>query len=111
MRGRELVAAGCDSGGGAGIQADIKTANALGAFAATAGNAQNSVGVHAVHPVPLDFIARQIEVVMTDIGADVIKTGMLGSSAVIETVCEALERYASGIPVVVDPVMVAKGGH
>ncbi len=73
--------------------------------------AQNTLGVHAVHPVPLDFIARQIEVVLTDIGADVIKTGMLGNSAVIATVCAALDRHAAGIPVVVDPVMVAKGGH
>ncbi len=114
MKGRVLIVAGSDSGGGAGIQADIKTVTALGAFAATALTAltaQNTMGVHAVHPVPLDFIARQIEVVMTDIGADVIKTGMLGDSAVIETVCEALDRYAEGIPVVVDPVMVAKGGH
>ena len=114
MNGRVLIIAGSDSGGGAGIQADIKTVTALDAFAATALTAltaQNTVGVHAVHPVPLDFIARQIEVVLSDIGADVIKTGMLGSSAVIETVCEALERYAAGIPVVVDPVMVAKGGH
>jgi hydroxymethylpyrimidine/phosphomethylpyrimidine kinase len=114
MQGRVLIVAGSDSGGGAGIQADIKAVTALAAFAATALTAltaQNTLGVHAVHAVPLDFIARQIEVVLTDIGADVIKTGMLGSSAVIETVCEALERYASGIPVVVDPVMVAKGGH
>src|ERR1700733_9437978 len=114
MKARVLIIAGSDSGGGAGIQADIKTVTALDGFAMTALTAltaQNTVGVHAVHPVPLDFIARQIEVVLTDIGADVIKTGMLGSSAVIETVCEALERYASGIPVVVDPVMVAKGGH
>jgi hydroxymethylpyrimidine/phosphomethylpyrimidine kinase len=114
MQGRVLIVAGSDSGGGAGIQADIKAVTALAAFAATALTAltaQNTLGVHAVHAVPSDFIARQIEVVLTDIGADVIKTGMLGSSAVIETVCEALERYASGIPVVVDPVMVAKGGH
>jgi hydroxymethylpyrimidine/phosphomethylpyrimidine kinase len=114
MLGRVLIVAGSDSGGGAGIQADIKTVTALSGFAATALTAltaQNTLGVHAVHPVPLDFIARQIEVVLTDIGADVIKTGMLGSSAVIETVCEALERYAAGIPLVVDPVMVAKGGH
>ena len=61
--------------------------------------------------MPLDFIVRQIEVVMTDIGADVIKTGMLGNSAVIAAVCEALDQYAAGIPLVVDPVMVAKGGH
>jgi hydroxymethylpyrimidine/phosphomethylpyrimidine kinase len=109
-----LIVAGSDSGGGAGIQADIKTVTALDAFAATALTAltaQNTLGVHAVHPVPLDFIARQIEVVMTDIGADVIKTGMLGDAAVIGTVCEALDRYAVGVPVVVDPVMVAKGGQ
>ena len=114
MKGRVLIVAGSDSGGGAGIQADIKTVTALDGFAATALTAltaQNTLGVHAVHPVPLEFIARQIEVVMTDIGADVIKTGMLGDSAVIDTVCEALERYAAGVPVVVDPVMVAKGGH
>ena len=109
-----LIIAGSDSGGGAGIQADIKTVTALNGFAATALTAltaQNTLGVHAVHPVPLDFIARQIEVVLTDIGADVVKTGMLGDSAVIETVCEALDRFAVGVPVVVDPVMVAKGGH
>ena len=114
MNGRVLVIAGSDSGGGAGIQADIKTITALDAFAATALTAltaQNTLGVHAVHPVPLDFIARQIEVVMTDIGADVIKTGMLGDSSVIDTVCEALDRFAPGVPVVVDPVMVAKGGQ
>ena len=95
MKGRVLIVAGSDSGGGAGIQAYIKTVTALDGFAATALTAltaQNTLGVHAVHPVPLEFIARQIEVVMTDIGADVIKTGMLGDSAVIDTVCEALER-------------------
>jgi hydroxymethylpyrimidine/phosphomethylpyrimidine kinase len=114
MKGRVLIVAGSDSGGGAGIQADIKTVTALAAFAATALTAltaQNTIGVHAVHPVPVEFIARQIEVVMTDIGADVIKTGMLGSSDVIATVCEALERHAAGVPIVVDPVMVAKGGQ
>jgi hydroxymethylpyrimidine/phosphomethylpyrimidine kinase len=112
--GRVLIVAGSDSGGGAGIQADIKSVTALNAYAATALTAltaQNTLGVHAVHPVPLDFIARQIEVVMSDIGADVIKTGMLGDSAVIATVCEALDRFAPGVPVVVDPVMVAKSGH
>jgi len=114
MEGRVLIVAGSDSGGGAGIQADIKTVTALDAFAMTALTAltaQNTLGVFAVHPVPPDFIARQIEVVMTDIGADVIKTGMLGDSTVIAAVCEALEQFAGGIPVVVDPVMVAKGGH
>ena len=114
MKGRVLIVAGSDSGGGACIQADIKAVTALGGFAMTALTAltaQNTLGVHAVHPVPLDFIARQIEVVLTDLGADVIKTGMLGTSDVIETVCAALERHGPGIPIVVDPVMVAKGGH
>jgi hydroxymethylpyrimidine/phosphomethylpyrimidine kinase len=114
MRGRVLVIAGSDSGGGAGIQADIKTVTALGGFAATALTAltaQNTLGVHAVHPVPLDFVRRQIAVVMADIGADVIKTGMLGDSATIETVCDTLAECASVVPQVLDPVMVAKGGH
>jgi hydroxymethylpyrimidine/phosphomethylpyrimidine kinase len=114
MRGRVLVIAGSDSGGGAGIQADIKTITALGAFAATAITAltaQNTLGVHGVLPVPPAFIRRQIEVVMADIGADVIKIGMLGDVATIETVCDALAEFAAGVPVVLDPVMVAKGGH
>ena len=114
MKGRVLIVAGSDSGGGAGIQADIKAVTALGGFATTALTAltaQNTLGVHGVHAVPLDFIAQQIEVVLTDIGADVVKTGMLGTSDVIETVCAALERFGARIPVVVDPVMVAKGGH
>ena len=113
-QGRVLIVAGSDSGGGAGIQADIKTVTALGGFAMTALTAltaQNTLGVQAVHPVPLDFIVAQIRSVMTDLGADVIKTGMLGTSDVIETVCAALEEYAAGVPIVVDPVMVAKGGH
>jgi hydroxymethylpyrimidine/phosphomethylpyrimidine kinase len=113
MQGRVLVIAGSDSGGGAGIQADIKAITALGAFAATAITAltaQNTHGVHAVHPVPGDFLRAQISCVLDDIGADVIKTGMLGDAATIETVCAALEAHASGVPVVVDPVMVAKGG-
>jgi hydroxymethylpyrimidine/phosphomethylpyrimidine kinase len=114
MRGRVLVIAGSDSGGGAGIQADIKTITALDAFAATAITAltaQNTLGVHGVLPVPPAFIRRQIEVVMSDIGADVIKIGMLGDVATIETVCDALADFAAGVPVVLDPVMVAKGGH
>ena len=114
MRGRVLVIAGSDSGGGAGIQADIKTITALGAFAATAITAltaQNTLGVHGVMPVPCDFIRQQIEVVLSDIGADVIKIGMLGDVATIGTVCDALEDFAPDVPVVLDPVMVAKGGH
>jgi hydroxymethylpyrimidine/phosphomethylpyrimidine kinase len=114
MQGRVLIIAGSDSGGGAGIQADIKTITALGAFAATAITAltaQNTMGVHAVLPVPQGFIRQQIEVVLSDIGADVIKIGMLGDSATIETVHDALAAFAPGVPVVLDPVMVAKGGH
>jgi len=111
MQGRVLVIAGSDSGGGAGIQADIKTITALGAFAATAITAltaQNTLGVHGVMPVPPAFIRQQIDVVMSDIGADAIKIGMLGDSATIETVCDAL---TADVPVVLDPVMVAKGGQ
>lgn len=114
MKGRILVIAGSDSGGGAGIQADIKTITALNGFAATALTAltaQNTRGVHGVHPVPPAFIRQQIEVVMADIGADAIKTGMLGDAATINAVCDALRDCAAGVPVVVDPVMVAKGGH
>jgi hydroxymethylpyrimidine/phosphomethylpyrimidine kinase len=114
MRGRVLVIAGSDSGGGAGIQADIKTITALGAFAATAITAltaQNTLGVHGVMAVPPDFIRQQIEVVMSDIGADVVKIGMLGDVVTIETVCDALAQFAPDVPVVLDPVMVAKGGH
>jgi len=114
MRGRVLIVAGSDSGGGAGIQADIKTVTALDGFAMTALTAltaQNTLGVFGVHPVPLAFIRQQIEVVMTDLGADVIKTGMFGDSAVIEAVCDALADFAPRVPLVLDPVMVAKGGH
>jgi hydroxymethylpyrimidine/phosphomethylpyrimidine kinase len=114
MRGRVLVIAGSDSGGGAGIQADIKAITALGGFAATAITAltaQNTLGVHGVMPVPAAFIRQQIEVVLSDIGADVIKIGMLGDAATIEAVCRSLTELAAGVPVVLDPVMVAKGGH
>ena len=113
MRGRVLIIAGSDSGGGAGIQADIKTVSMLDAYAATAITAltaQNTEGVFGVLPIPPDFIRRQIEVVLDDIGADAIKTGMLHDVAVIETVVAVLQEHAAGIPLVVDPVMVAKGG-
>ncbi len=113
MRGRVLAIAGSDSGGGAGIQADIKTVTALGGYAATAITAltaQNTLGVAGILAVPPAFVTRQIEVVLQDIGADAVKTGMLGDAAVIEAVAEALHRSADGVPVVVDPVMVAKGG-
>ena len=109
-RARLLVIAGSDSGGGAGIQADIKTATAFGVFAMTAVTAltvQDTTGVHAIHPVPPDFVARQIACVLADLGADAIKTGMLGDAATIEAVVAALP---AGVPLVVDPVMIAKGG-
>ncbi|HJV42006.1 bifunctional hydroxymethylpyrimidine kinase/phosphomethylpyrimidine kinase [Caulobacter sp.] len=110
--GRVLVIAGSDSGGGAGIQADIKTITALGGYAATAITAvtvQNTLGVTGVHPIPLDVIAAQARAVLDDIGADAIKTGMLGDAAVVETVAAALD-HAGAVPAVVDPVMIAKGG-
>ena len=113
MRGRVLIVAGSDSGGGAGIQADIKTVTMLDAYAATAITAltaQNTEGVFGVLPIPPAFIRQQIEVVLDDIGADAIKTGMLHDAAVIETVAAVLQERAAAIPLVVDPVMVAKGG-
>lgn len=113
MHGRVLIIAGSDSGGGAGIQADIKTVSMLDAYAATAITAltaQNTQGVFGVLPIPPDFIRRQIEVVLDDIGADAIKTGMLHDAAVIETVAAVLRERAAEVPLVVDPVMVAKGG-
>ncbi len=111
-KGRVLVIAGSDSGGGAGLQADIKAITLLGGFAATAVTAitvQNTLGVHGVHPLPVDLIAAQADAVLDDIGADAVKTGMLGSVEVVETVAAILDR--AGAPAVVDPVMVAKGGH
>ena len=113
LSGRVLVVAGSDSGGGAGIQADVKTITALGAYAATAITAltaQNTRGVQGILPVPPDFIGWQIEAVLDDIGADAIKTGMLGDAAAIERICDTLAARAGGIPLVVDPVMLAKGG-
>ena len=112
--GRVLIIAGSDSGGGAGIQADIKAVSALGAYAMTAITAltaQNTLGVHGVFPIPTEFLHQQISVVLDDIGADCIKTGMLHDAAVIETVVSALETHAPDVPLVVDPVMVAKGGE
>lgn len=113
-RGRVLVCAGSDSGGGAGIQADIKAITALGGFAMTAITAltaQDTRGVHGVMGVDPGFIRLQIRVVLEDVGADAIKTGMLADSATIAAVCDALAEFGPGIPLVADPVMVAKGGH
>ena len=109
--GRVLIIAGSDSGGGAGIQADIKTVTALGGYAATAITAitvQNTLGVSAAYPVPSEVIAAQARAVLGDIGADVIKSGMLGDAEVVEAVARLLDDAA--LPVVIDPVMVAKGG-
>jgi len=110
-KGRVLIIAGSDSGGGAGIQADIKAVTMLGGYAATAITAitvQNTLGVHGVHPLPLDLITAQARAVLDDIGADAIKTGMLGSVGVVEAVAAILD--SATVPAVIDPVMVAKGG-
>ena len=111
-KGRVLIIAGSDSGGGAGIQADIKTVTMLGGYAATAITAitvQNTLGVTGVHPIPLEIVEGQARAVLDDIGADAIKTGMLGDIAMVETVARILDS-ARATPAVVDPVMVAKGG-
>jgi len=109
---KAMTIAGSDSGGGAGVQADLKTFAALGVYGAstlTAITAQNTVAVTAVHDIPTDVITAQIDAVLTDIGADTVKTGMLSSSDIIECVCEALEVH--GVQrLVVDPVMIAKSG-
>jgi len=113
MKGRVLIIAGSDSGGGAGIQADIKTVTALGAYAATAITAltaQNTEGVQGILPVAPDFVKQQIASVLGDIGADCIKTGMLLDHGVIEAAADALERAAPDVPLVVDPVMIASTG-
>lgn len=114
MIARVLIVAGSDSGGGAGIQADIKTVTALGGYAMTAIaalTAQNTEGVAAIHDVPADFVALQMRLALSDIGADAIKTGMLSTAAVVDAVAAALKAEAAAVPLVVDPVMMAKGGH
>jgi hydroxymethylpyrimidine/phosphomethylpyrimidine kinase len=111
-KGRVLIIAGSDSGGGAGVQGDIKAVTALGGYAATAITAvtvQNTLGVTGVHPIPVDIVVAQAQAVLDDIGADAVKTGMLGERAVVEAVAGLLAE-APGLPVVVDPVMIAKGG-
>ncbi len=113
MKGRVLIVAGSDSGGGAGIQGDLKTVTALGGYAATAITAltaQNTCGVFGILGIEPGFIAQQMRVVLEDIGADCIKTGMLHNAAVIETVVDTLDTAAAAIPLVVDPVMYAKSG-
>lgn len=109
---RVLTIAGSDSGGGAGIQADLKTISANGCYAMsviTALTAQNTVGVHAIHPVPVDFVRQQMEAVLTDIGVDAVKIGMLFSPELIRCVAGQLDRFEVE-KIVLDPVMVATSG-
>ncbi len=109
--GRVLIVAGSDSGGGAGIQADIKTVTALGGYAMTAITAltaQNTLGVTGIHAIPPDFIRQQMRACLQDLGADCVKTGMLHAAEVIEAVAAELE--GQDLPLVVDPVMVAQSG-
>ncbi len=111
--GRVLIVAGSDSGGGAGLQADLKTVTVLGGFACTAVTAltaQNTLGVHGVVAVDPSFVRRQMRVVLEDLGADVVKTGMLHDAAVVAAVAAELRASDPRPSVVVDPVMVAKGG-
>jgi len=114
---RILIIAGSDSGGGAGIQADIKTVTALCGYAMTAITAvtvQDTKGVHGFHAVPPDILAAQIRVTLCDIGADAIKTGMLVSAAHVNAIADALlstlPLREGGIPLIIDTVMIAKGG-
>tara|TARA_A100001037_G_C15142941_1_gene634766 strand:+ start:2631 stop:3440 length:810 start_codon:yes stop_codon:yes gene_type:complete len=113
MKGRVLIIAGSDSGGGAGLQADIKTISALGGYAATAVTAltaQNSLGVHAISEVPDDFVELQITVVLEDIGADAIKCGMLHRAELIQRIGAVISNLGKPPILVLDPVMYAKGG-
>ncbi|WP_298285752.1 bifunctional hydroxymethylpyrimidine kinase/phosphomethylpyrimidine kinase [Acidocella sp.] len=107
---RVLTIAGSDSGGGAGIEADIKTISALGAYACTtitAVTAQNTLGVAGVHVLPPAFVRLSIETVLADIGADIVKLGMLANAGIIDAVADVLP---AAIPLVLDPVMVATSG-
>ena len=108
-----MTIAGSDSGGGAGIQADLKTFQALGVYGAstlTAITAQNTLGVRAVHEVPVSIIAAQIDAVVEDIGVDAAKTGMLSSAEIIAAVADRVRHWGLNDRLVVDPVMVAKSG-
>jgi hydroxymethylpyrimidine/phosphomethylpyrimidine kinase len=108
-----LSIAGSDSGGGAGIQADLKAFAACGVHgmtAITALTAQNTVGVTAVHAVPPAFIVEQVRAVQDDIGVDAVKIGMLGTASAVAAVCQALDLLDAGTPIVLDPVMVSESG-
>ncbi len=109
---RILTVAGSDSGGGAGIQADLKTITVLGGYGMsviTALTAQNTIGVQGVHAVPIEFITRQLDSVLSDIGVDGAKTGMLATPEIVDVVAKGIQKYNIQ-PLVVDPVMVAKSG-
>jgi hydroxymethylpyrimidine/phosphomethylpyrimidine kinase len=109
---RVLTIAGSDSGGGAGIQAQLKAITLLGGFGMsiiTALTAQDTVGVQDIHEIPSRFVEKQIDSVLSDIGADAIKTGMLGNQEIIEVVAKKINQYRVE-KVVVDPVMVSKSG-
>jgi hydroxymethylpyrimidine/phosphomethylpyrimidine kinase len=113
MHGRVLAIGGSDCSGGAGVQADIKTIAALDGYAMTAITAitvQDTHGVHAIEILPPALVAAQIAAVLDDIGADAIKLGMLGEAATVEAVAGVLAAKAHGVAIIVDPVMVAKGG-
>ena len=113
MKGRVLIVAGSDSGGGAGIQADVKTVTALGGYCGTAITvltAQDTKSVAEIEPVSPAMVSRQMHMMIDDIGVDCIKTGMLYSTDIIEAVADVLDERARDIPVVVDPVLVAKSG-
>jgi hydroxymethylpyrimidine/phosphomethylpyrimidine kinase len=110
-QGRVLTNGGSDSSGGAGVQADIKTITLLGGYAAsaiTAVTVQDTHRIHAIHPIPPDLIVAQARAVLADIGADAIKTGMLGGTAVVEAIADLLADMA--VPIVIDPVMAATTG-
>ncbi|KAL0078884.1 Phosphomethylpyrimidine kinase-domain-containing protein [Phycomyces blakesleeanus] len=113
-RPKVLTIAGSDSGGGAGIQADIKTLTSLGVYASsvlTSVTSQNTLGVNGIHDLPVDFVKKQLETVLSDIGADVVKTGMLSSSDIIKVVVSVLQDYPkAGSKLIVDPVMVSTSG-
>jgi hydroxymethylpyrimidine/phosphomethylpyrimidine kinase len=111
MTARILIIAGSDSGGGAGIQADIKTVTMLGGYAMTAitaVTAQNTLGVDGVHMIPTDMVIAQMDAVVSDIGVDAVKIGMIGSAETAEAVGDYLKRVS--VPIVFDPVMIATSG-
>lgn len=114
MRGKILVIAGSDSGGGAGIQADIKTISALGGYpttAITAITAQNTIAINDIHYLPNDIIASQIEAVFSDIKIDAVKIGMLGNDNIVNQVAKSLKKFATDVPIILDSVMIAKTGN